>query len=86
MTLQYAPTHITLQIEDNGKRPDWLPFGSDLSPVKERLTMLGGDIHLYAGVDGGMMMTVTVPSEAAAPVERIEIVVMGILLHGASMS
>ncbi|MCM3338155.1 LuxR C-terminal-related transcriptional regulator [Paenibacillus sp. MER TA 81-3] len=77
MTLQYAPTHITLQIEDNGKRLDWLPFGSDLSPVKERLNKLGGDMHLYAGVDGGTMMTVTVPSEAAAPVERIEIVVMG---------
>ncbi|BFH17825.1 LuxR C-terminal-related transcriptional regulator [Paenibacillus melissococcoides] len=77
MILQYAPTHITLQIEDNGKRLDWLPFGSDLSPVKERLNKLGGDMHLYTGVDGETVMTVTVPSEAAASVERIEIVVLG---------
>lgn len=77
LSMQYAPTHITLQIEDNGKRPDWLPFGSDMSPLKERLNMLGGDMHVYTGMDGGTMMTVTIPSEAAATVERIEIVVMG---------
>ena len=64
--LSYHSAHLDLRVCDNGRG-----FGADATPghgligMRQRASLLGGEIHVRPGSDGGVQVVATLPTEAS---------------------
>ena len=59
--IRYAPTEITLEIDDDGRGPSGRGEGHGLAGMRERVSVLGGSIRTGVGEDGGYAVHVRLP-------------------------
>ncbi len=64
ITLTYAAEDVRLSVRDDGVGSDALTGGFGLVGLRERVQLLGGDLHCTSGPDAGFTLEVRIPSQA----------------------
>lgn len=62
--LQYDPTHVMLQVQDDGKGQEQIQYGFGLQGMKERLASLQGQFYIHSRKNEGTIITCTIPNQA----------------------
>lgn len=62
--MQYEPSHIRLQIRDNGRGNEQLLLGYGLTSLQQRLDQLQGNLYVHSQSDTGTIVACSIPNPA----------------------
>ena len=61
VTLIYGEAELSVEVEDDGVGADGLVSGAGLNGIRERVTMLGGELTIAASRGAGVRLTARLP-------------------------